>query len=197
MYFWYVSGLIAILLVKKILPYLTVKKREAEIFLKQLKPCEITEEIKEVRQQKHNEIPMSYKMSAAYGAGIVDGDGCVNTHGKSGSIIRVSRKWSSICDLFKLPYGGSVNCGIFNWRLSNVTNNSLLQDIKNCIRGKKRQIELLLHIETEEAPRLHDILSPLKWNNSLRAYEKRQERLKNEVETPKIEHWTDEMDSCG
>lgn len=117
----------------------------------------------------HDPIPDDFVPSIPYIAGIVDGDGVLDTHGKSSQHHSVSQKHRPLLDMLQRVYGGSV-CpnGKQNgwcWDIY-VLAEDFLKSIAPYIVGKKKQVELILNMKGGEAQEIHRKLSELKGKNA-------------------------------
>jgi len=131
------------------------------------KRIEIRNGLKQFHKQEHDEIPDSFILTNAYLAGVVDGDGCFDTHGKTSQHHKVTQKDPPLLKLIQRKYGGCINKTHDNYDLSIYTcdgADKLLQDIAPYIIGKQKQVSLIQNMKPGEADAIHSQLRELKGN---------------------------------
>lgn len=148
-------------IVKKLLDSNEVKKIKE-------KRLEIRKQLKTFHSSPHDEIPTSFTPSNAYVAGVIDGEGCLDTHGKSSQHHSVSQKSKPLLQLLQNKYGGTIcpsNRDNFEWSIFSCDNaENLLKDIQPYIQGKKQQVDLILSMKPGEAGAIHAQLREMKGN---------------------------------
>lgn len=128
---------------------------------------DIDNELKRLHNTPHDEIPIDIVPSHAWIAGVMDGEGTFDTNGKSGQHHGITQKWRPLLDLYKRLYGGSVwyrkGSDTFGWEVYTEAKR-LVQEIAPYIKGKKKQVDLLINMKPGEAPEIHVKLRELKGN---------------------------------
>lgn len=118
-------------------------------------------------KSKEHYIPDDIKPSIEYIAGIFDGDGCIDTHGKSSQHHCVVQKYKALPDLLKRTFGGSVYLRKCNntwcWEIYQFADD-FLKAVQPYLIGKKEQADLVLNMKPGEAMEVHAKLSKLKGN---------------------------------
>lgn len=147
----------------------TIKKKYTSEQMEQFMQVksDIDKQLRMFHNTAHDEIPVDIVPSHAWIAGIMDGEGTFDTNGKSGQHHGITQKWRPLLDLFKRLYGGSVwyrkGSDTFGWEVYTEAKR-LVQEISPYIRGKKKQVDLLLNMKPGEAPEIHVKLRELKGN---------------------------------
>lgn len=128
---------------------------------------DVDTELRRLHNTQHDEIPIDVVPSHAWIAGVMDGEGTFDTNGKSGQHHGITQKWRPLLDLFKRLYGGSVwyrkGSDTFAWEVYTEAKR-LVKDIAPYMRGKKKQIDLLVNMQPGQAPDIHVKLRELKGN---------------------------------
>lgn len=123
----------------------------------------------EYHNKVHDEIPKEFRPSLAYTAGIVDGDGCLDVHGKNSQHHTVKQKDRPLLEMLQREYGGTIwrsNHGTaWSWSIYDCDQSDrLLANIEPFIIGKKAQAQMILNMKPGEAPQVHAALRDLKGN---------------------------------
>jgi len=130
----------------------------------------IKEELRKLKIMPHDEIPGSFKPSNAYLAGLMDGDGTFDTHGKSGQKHSLTQKYRPICDVLIRLYGGSITYrkdkDAYTWDVYTFAP-QFLKDVAPFVVGKQKQVELILNMKPGEASATHAKLHELKGKRNI------------------------------
>jgi hypothetical protein len=167
-YDWILCFEDAVKYTKAIMDYLIIKKREAIVFVDAtLTLNELDTKLRHYHNTPHDNIPDDIVPSKAYIAGLIDGEVCFQVNGKSGQHHSVTQKYRPMLDMLHRLYGGTVfyrkGSDTYGWEVYTEAKR-LVQDIAPYIRGKKKQVELLLNMKPGEAPQVHVKLRQLKGN---------------------------------
>lgn len=126
----------------------------------------VLDELKRFHHMAHDDIPESYTPSKAYIAGVVDGDGCLDTHGKSSQHHNVTQKSVPLLKMLQKYYnGGSIEKkdSKYQWTIYSCDNaEQLIKDIAPYIKGKKSQVDMILNMKAGDAWNVHAKLRDLK-----------------------------------
>jgi hypothetical protein len=153
---------------------LIIKKREADMVLKDLKSAskiEKAEALKELRALKHiphDEIPITLVPTDAYFGGFSDGEVTFDTHGKTSQKHGFPQSHRPICDLFQRTFGGNVYFSkppnnVWKWEIYSFAD-KFLKRVAPYIVGKKAQVDMILAMKPGEAADIHCKLRELKGN---------------------------------
>lgn len=140
----------------------SLSKKEVEDI--RTKRSEIGTDLRRMKTELHEDIPLNYTPHVAYLAGFFDGDGCIDAIGKSGQHHSINQKSVAICDLYKRIFGGSVSRGtkgIYHWDIYDGADD-FLSMISPFVKGKQRQAHLILHMKAGESEITHAKLRCLK-----------------------------------
>ncbi len=156
---------------KKIINNWEIKKEYTNDEIKTIlqKRIDIDAQLKKYHITPHDLIPEDIKPSIPWIAGVCDGECTFDTNGKSAMHVSITQKYRPLLDLFKRLYGGSVwhrtGSDTYGWQVHTEAK-QLIQDIYPYIRGKKKQVELLINMKPGEAPEIHVKLRELKGNHT-------------------------------
>jgi hypothetical protein len=129
----------------------------------------IDKQLKKFKKIPHDEISNKIIPSMAWRGGVLDGEATFDTNGKSGQHHSITQKYKPLLELFKRLYGGSLYVNkasnTYAWQVHTEAN-KMLKDVADHIRGKKKQVELILNMKPGEAPKVHLMLRELKGNHT-------------------------------
>jgi hypothetical protein len=149
----------------------------------------IRNKLKELKNTPHADSISFAKPSMAYIAGIMDGDGMFDTHGKNGQNHSLTQKYRPICDMLYKLYGGSVSFrksnNSYTWEVYTFAP-QLLKDIAPYIIGKKKQVDLIMNMKPGEASDVHSKLHDLKGKSQTRSDESMNKIMKPEEQNAKF-----------
>lgn len=127
--------------------------------------AEIKRLITEFKNKEHDHIPTNTKLSIPYVAGVVEGDGCLDTHGKNGQHHNVVQKYRVILDVLKNMFGGNIcwrnDSSNYSWDIYTFADEFLAQ-IAPYLRGKRKQADLIMNMKPGTAEQVHVELNKLK-----------------------------------
>ena len=171
-YEWHLKSYAAITFIRLIRDSLLLKKREADVYLEYHDGGKVDkvllERLSELKHVAHDDIPETVQPSIAYFGGFTDGEGCLDTHGKSQQHHGINQSWRPICDVFQRRFGGTI-CwsgppnNVFKWSIHTFAAD-FLRDVAPYIVGKKAQVDLILNMKPGEAMDVHCKLRELKGN---------------------------------
>lgn len=131
----------------------------------------IGEKLKQFHHSPHDSLEHIKELPDAYVAGIMDGDGCYDVHGKNSQHHSLTARCRELPDLFQRCFNGTVGagnkeCTKYVWTIhSRQGADEFLERIAPFVVGKKKQVELILNMEKGGADRVHRELSLLKGAN--------------------------------
>ena len=141
----------------------------AEVKNIQLRRSQIARDLTIFKKEFHEEIDNTLEPDTPYLAGFFDGDGCIDTIGKSGQHHSISQKSAAICDLYKRLFGGCVSKIKIGYRWDTYDGaDDFLRQIGPFIQGKRQQVEVVLAMKPGESEKIHASLRDLKGKGQMK-----------------------------
>jgi hypothetical protein len=122
----------------------------------------------EYHHKAHDPIPNDFIMTIPYLAGVIDGDGCLDTHGKSLQHHSVKQRCEPLVKALSSQFGGvhyKRPDNVWEWSIYHQDeSDKILEQIAPYLKGKSKQAEIILAMAPGEASQVHAKLRELKGN---------------------------------
>jgi hypothetical protein len=134
-----------------------------------VKRQEIRDKLMAFHSAEHDPIPVEFVPSPAYLAGVVDGDGCLDVHGKNSQHHSVTQRCRPLLEMMQRHLGGTI-CGhnyktAWEWSIYSCDGaDRFLRTIEPFLVGKKEQARKILAMKPGGAATIHAELRDMKGN---------------------------------